>query len=293
MSSFIKSLSISKHREGKLPNLIIIGATKCATTSLHYYLGLHPQILMSREKELDFFLRRANWNMGVEWYKSNFTGDGMIYGESSPRYTNYPFSIGVPERMYSVVPEAKLIYSLRDPIERIISDYVHYYTVGQEDRPIEEALSHLDSNPYVYRSKYFMQLKQYIDYFPKSNILIITLEDLYNHRQLTLQKIFRFLDVDDNFYSPKFLNIKHKSIEKGCKNRIGLILKWLSEASIAKIFSTDVRMNIGRVLYLPFSTKIERPVLGEKLRGKLVDYLREDINRLREYTGCDFGTWCV
>jgi len=148
-----------------------------------------------------------------------------FYGQG---YANYPFSGGVPERMYSVVPEAKLIYSLRDPIDRIISHYVHNYAVGRENRTIEDALSNLDSNPYVCNSEYYMQLEQYLNYFPKTNILIITAEDLHSHRRKTLQKVFRFLEVDDNFYSPKFLDVKHRSIEKGRKNRIGLILKWLS-----------------------------------------------------------------
>ena len=66
---------------------------------------------MSREKELNFFVDELNWNKGIEWYKSNFIGEAKIHGESSPNYTNYPFFAGVPERMYSVVPKAKLIYT--------------------------------------------------------------------------------------------------------------------------------------------------------------------------------------
>src|SRR3712207_3099155 len=105
---------------------------KCATTSLHYYLNLHPQISMSEKKELDFFVREKHWDKGVEWYKSNFHGNGetKIYGEASPNYTLHPIFSGVPERMYSVVPEAKLIYVVRDPIDRMISHYIHEYTKG-------------------------------------------------------------------------------------------------------------------------------------------------------------------
>lgn len=59
-------------KRAQLPNLIIIGAQKSATTSLHYYLNLHPQIAMSREKELDFFIEEHNWHKGTEWYESQF-----------------------------------------------------------------------------------------------------------------------------------------------------------------------------------------------------------------------------
>lgn len=279
--------------KGRLPNLIIIGAQKCGTTSLHYYLGLHPQVFMSKEKELDFFVGKHSWDRGLEWYKSNFVGQAKIYGESSPSYASYPLTIAVPERMHSLVPEARLIYTLRDPIDRIISQYLHTYAIGREQRGLEEALSDLSNNRYVCKSKYCMQLEQYLDYFSKSNILIITAEDLYRHRRRTLHEIFKFLEVDETFYSSKFRNIKHQSNLKGQKNRIGLFLKWLSETNMAKIFSTDVRMTVGKFLYLPFSSQIENPVLNQTLRAKLVQYLKDDIDRLRKLTGRDFKDWSV
>lgn len=291
--SSIPLRTIWKYRKGTLPNLIIIGAQKCATSSLHYYLGLHPEISMSREKELNFFIRERNWHKGIEWYKSNFTGKGRILGEASPSYTTFPFLSGVPERMYSVVPDAKLIYMVRDPIDRAISHYIHNYASRLEERSIEEAFVDLDNNPYIFLGKYYMQIEQYVDYFPKSNILIVTQEDLYSERGLTLQKVFGYLNVDQTFYSPKFTSTEHRSVEKRRRNRIGLFLKWLSKTSIATIFSTHVRMNIGRVLYIPFSTKIETPVLNSALKAQLIAYFKDDINRLREFTGCDFETWCM
>jgi len=283
-----------KHTEKSLPNLIIIGALKCGTTSLHYYLGLHPQIFMSREKELDFFVQELNWDKGIEWYKSNFTGKALIHGESSPRYTNYPFYDGVPERMHFVMPEAKLIYIVRDPIDRIISDYVQKFSDGMENRRIEDVLKDFNlTNRYLNRSRYYMQLSQYLNYFPKSSILIITMEDLNRQRQTTLKKIFQFLNVDDTFYSQKFFKIKHTSTSKRRKNRIGMVLKWLSETEIAKTISADIRRKIGRILYLPFSTRIEKPMLNDSLKEKLINYLKDDINQLREYTGSDFKHWSV
>jgi hypothetical protein len=161
-----------------LPNLIIIGAQKCATTSLHYYLSIHPQICMSREKELNFFIFERNWHKEIKWYKSNFVKKAKISGESSPGYTSYPFFDGVPERMYSVVPKAKLIYIVRDPIDRIISHYIHQYSAGLENRKLSDALKGFDNNRYVCRSKYYTQLEQYLKYFERSRILIITQEDL-------------------------------------------------------------------------------------------------------------------
>ncbi|MBW1859762.1 MAG: sulfotransferase domain-containing protein, partial [Deltaproteobacteria bacterium] len=118
-----------------------IGALKCGTTSLHYYLGLHPEISMSREKELYFFVKECNWNKGIDWYRSNFSGESKIHGESTPIYTAYPVYVGVAERMHGVVPGTKLIYVVRDPIDRLVSHYVHACEMGREDRGIEGALS--------------------------------------------------------------------------------------------------------------------------------------------------------
>lgn len=277
-----------------LPNLIIVGAMKCATTSLHYWLNLHPEISMSREKELNFFVREMNWQKGIAWYKSHFRRRSRIRGESSHNYTYYPFFGGVPERMHSVVPEAKLIYILRDPMDRIVSHYIQNYSDGREDRTIEEALKDAHGrNQYGIRSKYFIQLRQYLDYFPDSNILVLTLENLRREPRKTLGRVFRFLGVDDTFYSPKFSTIKHKSSEKRRKNRVGMLLKQMSQTRLAKVCSADVRRSIGRALYLPFSHPIQRPVLDEGLKAEMIDYLKEDIGSLRQYTGYYFEDWCV
>src|ERR1700694_4198191 len=90
-----------------LPNLIVIGGAKCGTSSLHYYLRLHPEIFMSRQKELNFFIEEMNWSEGLHWYEAQFQNGAQyaIRGESSPQYTRYPIFRGVPERMHQVIPQ--------------------------------------------------------------------------------------------------------------------------------------------------------------------------------------------
>ena len=88
----------------QLPNLIIIGGLKCGTTSIHHYLGLHPEIQMSKPKELNFFVEELNWDLGLDWYASRFDDRFEVRGESSPHYTNLPRFEGVAERIQRALP---------------------------------------------------------------------------------------------------------------------------------------------------------------------------------------------
>src|SRR5262245_43211435 len=104
-----------------LPNLIVIGAGKCGTTSLHLYLGLHPEISMTQQKELNFFVAELNWRRGLGWYEEQFREGTPVRGESSVAYSEYPQRQGVPERMAALVPDVNIVYCVRDPFERMVS----------------------------------------------------------------------------------------------------------------------------------------------------------------------------
>ena len=294
-----------------LPNVVIIGAMKSGTTSLHHYLNLHPEICMSRQKELNFFNRDKNWNKGVEWYKSNFVGQGKIYGESSPNYTDYPRSKNVPQRMFSIIPSAKLIYVVRNPIERIISHYIHLVAIGKEHQCIDRALSDLDSNLYVTRSKYYFQLSQFLEFYSPSNILVISSEELSNYPQKVMAKVFHFLEVDAEFEFDvtknagnilifggsifnsdfKFNTKLHSSASKRklkipAKGRTDKTLK-----KITKVLPIEIREHAKKIIYFPFTEKINKPELNNELRNKLWDYLSEDIELLEQFTGRSFLEW--
>lgn len=281
-----------------LPNLVIIGAMKCGTSALHRYLQIHPDIFMSNEKELDFFIEGKNWEKGRAWYESMFTGEAKIYGESSPDYTNHPAMKRVPERMHSIIPEAKLIYMVRHPIERIVSQYMHNLWSGIEARTLSEALRGSEDIPmertrYVRRSSYYMQLAQYLEYFPKSNILIVTQEDLLERRQETLQDVFRFLGVDETIHSEEFSDLIHESSVKKSKNRIGSALAKGRERGMLRRLPPLVRGPAERIVRSIVTSRIQRPALDERLRQQLIGILEEDIEQFRKFAGRAFADWSV
>lgn len=287
-------MRIGLMRGGRLPNLIIIGAMKCSTTSLHYYLRLHPEVHMSRPKELDFFTEKYNWHRGLDWYRSHFPVHGAtIYGEASPNYANYPRAPEVPGRMHDLVPEARLIYLVRDPIERMISHYVHKYSDGLEDRPVEEALPDENRKSYLHRSLYFLQLERFLAHYPPSQLLVISAEDLRDRRDATLRSVFGFLGVDPDFSSPKYARRRHLSAHKRRKTRLGQRLAASPPARLLGHLPNYLRWPVEDVLYRPFSKPIERPRLQAALRQDLADRLRADVNALRAFTGHDFAGWSV
>lgn len=264
-----------------LPNLIIIGAMKCGTSSLHRYLDLHPQICMSKYKELDFFIEEKNWHKGLDWYKSNFREcSTLIRGEASPNYTKCHIFKNVPERMFETIPEAKLIYVVRDPIKRILSHYLHQYTNRAEFSDVSNAFKNIRDNNYLETSRYAFQLKQFTTYYPPEQILTISSEDLDANRGAVLKQVFRFLQVDEQFEHPDFNSRFHQSKEKKRLTTVGSLLFKLPAG--------------GRLLQIMpglMSEDVFPPKMSEELRCQILDYLEDDIRALEEMTGLSFQAW--
>lgn len=176
-----------------LPNLVVIGAMKCATTALHRSLDGHPDIAMSRPKELNFF-SGPTWDHGVEWYAGHFP-EVTVRGESSPGYTS-PDHPEVAERMAAVIPDTKMILLARDPVERALSQYRHHWADGDETRPLREAVFDPDSQ-YVSRGRYYERLLPYLEPFDARRLAIVSQEQLLADRRGVLRVLFRFLEVDE------------------------------------------------------------------------------------------------
>jgi hypothetical protein len=187
---------------GALPNLIIIGAMKCGTTALHGLLDQHPDIAMASAKELNFFFGPATdpghdavstWHRGLEWYTRQFDGQALVRGEASPGYTS-PDHPEAADRMASVVADARLVYLVRDPIDRAVSQYRHHQADGTEQHPIADAL--LDpGSQYIARGRYFERLAPFIQFFATEQILILAQEELLHDPEAGLERIYRFLGV--------------------------------------------------------------------------------------------------
>ena len=275
-----------------LPNLIVIGAQKCGTSGLHYYLGLHPQISMSTPKELNFFIKERNWDRGVEWYARHFDPSADVRGEASPNYTAYPHHAGVPERMRSLVPDVRMIYLVRDPVARIAAHWVHNYAKRREKGDMAATVMHPNTT-YVLRSQYFMQVTQFLNRFPAEQILIVDQADLRRRRLETLREILSFAGVDSDFEHPGFTRERHRTGRKHRSTKLGRRLERLG----LRVFGGKLPRGFWFAQRLMFMRRpIEVPDAAdvrEALSPEVITVLREDADRLREFTGRSFDHWSV
>jgi hypothetical protein len=297
----LQSASMSEQVEtrgsGTWPNFLIIGAHKAGTTSLHAYLGLHPEIQMSRRKELSFFAGPVSgatlvsrWHLGPDWYRANFPGSETRHGESSTSYTNFPIIKGVPQRIHAAIPEVKLIYLVREPIGRFVSHYMHVRGIGRERRSLAQVLNspQLMSSAYTVRSLYWLQLRQYLDQFDANQILVISLEDLRSDRRAVLQKTFRFLDVDPKFVSPQWDQIHNASHRYPLLEIMG---RFVSEPTVQEW--SDKRRPFRRLLHSIERPQRPVPVVEDSLWEPLKAAFAEDADGLRDFTHEPFADWTL
>lgn len=179
------------------PNLFIIGAAKSGTTSLHHYLAGHPEVYMSEPKEPGYFAEGIDYYPDDrQWYLGLFEeGAAAVYrGESSTHYTKLPKYPGVAGRIADFCDAPRLIYLMRDPVDRAISHYWHNTRQNVEFRPPLRAIE--NNEEYRAFGDYERQLEPYLEHFDRDAIFIETFEGLVSEPDEVTHAIFRWLGLD-------------------------------------------------------------------------------------------------
>ena len=274
-------------------DFVVIGAMKAGTTSLYNYLAQHPQLSVPcTEKEVNFFNNNSHWNAGISWYEKNFENNNLKRGEVNPNYAMFPRCQVVPERLYQFSPDVKIIYILRDPIERLRSHIHHNYIKGFESRSITEILEDQeDSLWYIAYSKYYYQLEKFLTYFERSQILVTTLENLSKEPISVMSYIFDFLEVDKNFFLNSYREKVHASNEKV---KSGKLLNFLRKSPLMEgyqrlkpLIPLNTHIRAKRLL----GKHIEKPNLNENQISYLQSLFCEDISNLEAFLECSFSNW--
>lgn len=172
----------------------MIGAAKSGTTTLHAYLERHPGVYLCQPKEPEFFSDDRVFTRGLDWYRGLFAGaaEGQLCGEASTTYTRWPHTADAAQRIAAAVPDARLIYIMRHPVERAYSHYAHHMRLGVT-KSFEAALE--ESSIYVDCGMYMAQIARYLRWFPRESFLFLLSEDLRADAGATLLAVQRFLGL--------------------------------------------------------------------------------------------------
>jgi hypothetical protein len=207
-----------------LPDFVIVGAQKCGTSSLYRYLNEHPLVAAAAGKEVHYF--DWNYHRGSNWYRAHFmtaferqlfrarSGQRLLTGEASPYYLFHPHA---PRRARALIPSARLIALLRDPVERALSAYHHQARAGTESLPLLEAIEREPERieqetarlkkdgsyrsaahrkySYLARGRYAEQLEAWFAEYPREQMLVIKSEDFFDDPARIVAEVFEFVGL--------------------------------------------------------------------------------------------------
>jgi hypothetical protein len=179
------------------PDFLIIGAMKCGTSTLHAQLSAQTDIFMCSPKEPNFFSDNEKYSNGLEWYESLFDAapPGSVKGEASTHYTKLPTYPDCVDRLHRALPDVRLIYMVRNPIDRLVSHYIHEWTMGVMRGSIGDAIErHQELVDY---SRYAMQIEPYVERYGVDRILVLPLEDMKAEPQRALERVGAFLGLPE------------------------------------------------------------------------------------------------
>jgi Sulfotransferase domain len=284
----------------KKPNLFVIGAMKSGTTSLAQYLSLHPQIFVPKVKEPFHFSREENWGKGNDNYLKLFcdaTNENYLV-DASTDYTKRPKYGNVSKRIYEFNPDSKLIYLLRDPFERLVSNYKHEIKRKRVSEKLSEVI--INPNDIVFNSHYAYQLKPYIEIFGKEKIYVATFEEMKLNPNKFFKDLFEWLKIDKNFIpenkDEKFNVTPEKIVEINEDSLITNFMRNLKRKKVITFFTPRFLQEWLKKKMIRYNTIAEFKSSKfiediEKVRILLNPILINWIKELENLTGKSFSIW--
>jgi len=267
------------------PDFIIIGAMKCATSTLHEQLARQPGIFMSTPKEPNFFSDEGQFTRGMEWYRSLFrdAAHDDLCGESSTHYTKlpaYPRTVGrMKERLGG---RAKLIYIMRHPIDRLRSHYVHEWSKQVIRVGIDQAI---DRHPeLIDYGRYGMQLEPYFEAFGRPSILPVFFDRIAAAPQDELERICRFIGYQER---PEWVcDLPEQNVSSRRLRRTRFRNLLLDSRRIRALARRFVPKWGRDLVENSWAVKVNTG-LSPDVRHRLTEVFDEDLSRLGRWLGLD------
>jgi hypothetical protein len=268
----------------RLPDFVIIGATKSATTWLSYNLGAHPQVFLPSQ-ELHYFSRYHD--KGEAWYRGHFVDarDGQSIGEKSASYLP---DASTPQRLHRLLPRARLIAQLRNPIERAYSDYCMHYRRGQVNRDIDRYLdaARTPIPRLLDDGFYYRHLMSFLRLFPSGQIRVLLYDDIRQRASEVFRGVCGYLGIDDT--------VAPQSVERRVKDKDTPVIPPSARRVLAPLKEL-VRPYRQTRPFVAIRSVVARtlryPPLSPEARERLATLYAEDVAGLSELLGRDLSMW--
>ena len=256
-----------------LPNFVVVGAMKCATTSLCAVLSQHPDIFVFEPKEPEFFCGNDFHPNDLAQYAALFadSGGATAIGEGSTSYTKSLVFPNAAHRLATHLPTAKLIYIMRDPIKRIESHWLHSKrTIPGFSESFRESLERHPN--YIDTSLYWKQYQNLRQHFEEDQILLLLFEDFKSDPQSVIDRCLDFLDVDP---SQSVVTVhEHRSIGSRVDRPI---ISSIQSLGFARVFLDLLPLSAKDCLKRPFQKRINsRPSWDQDTLQWILEQVRPD-----------------
>jgi hypothetical protein len=279
---------------GRMPNVVIVGAMKAGTTSMHSYLALHPEVAASRDKELRFF-QDPDCRTWIGQYQDNFATGTRYRVESTPFYSKWPCFPGVVDRMADLVPAARLIYLVRDPVERIVAEYAEQLQWRAVSRPLEVEVADADdpANWLVASSRYASQLREFQRRFDRDRITVIDLADLAADPAAVVGGVFDVLDLErPDLDAADFRRLNTRDDKRTFPGWVMALRRGPLVRALHRLPERH-RSLASRLAHQHLRTGVPAPELSPRAVAALRESLQGEVDELRALTGNSFATWSV
>lgn len=280
---------------GRLPDFVVIGAPKAGTTSLAHYLGAHPDIHMSSPKEPDFFndgRDHGRWGRGLPWHRWHFRTAKRLCGEATPVYAAWPARPEAMARLHQVLPGARLIYLVREPMARLRSHYLMAQRQGRYPGSFDAfaqsaVVPHGDEGALALAcSHYGTQFRHLLQFFPRERILVLESSVLARQRAEALTTVFGFLGVEPLTGLPAFETTRNRAEDAIHPNAAGQRLLASPPARVLQwALPRPLFRSLRRQVMARYHEPPPTPALSAPVEASLRARLREEVADLRARSG--------
>lgn len=269
------------------PDFIIAGTQKCATTWLYESLYEHPDIYLPETDSVHYF--DMNYHRGSDWYKSFFptSADDRLIGEETPSYIR---SEQVPERIYEDLGQVKLLFCVRNPIDRAYSHYWHEKGKDKIEFEFHEVFDNYDLyQNWIEPGLYYKRIQRYCEFFDDDLIKVMFFDDLVNDDADYLRQAHEFLDVDTD-HKPGTLSEKVNEARHDMPTALRQLRDVVRETAPNQVIRR-VRPAYRRAKSIAFDRSEYDEGLDPDTRERLVEVFVDDVQALGTWTGRDLSHW--